>query len=76
MIVFHPFNWKDCILTRYSRVLGISKIDFTPQDITATSDFPSSVKSADTSKVYSACRWTPPIPENKKRNGSTRKPNV
>lgn len=35
--------------TRYSRVLGISKIDFTPAEMTATGVLPSSVRSDDIS---------------------------
>lgn len=35
--------------TRYSRVLGISNIDFTPADITATGVLPSSVRSEEMS---------------------------
>jgi len=49
-------------LTRYSRVLPMSKIDFTPADMTATGVFPNSVRSALTSIDDSAPRWTPPIP--------------
>lgn len=36
-------------ITKYSRVLGISNIDFTPAEITVTGVFPSSVRSEDTS---------------------------
>jgi hypothetical protein len=36
-------------ITRYSRVLGISKIDLTPAEITVTGVFPSSVKSEEMS---------------------------
>jgi hypothetical protein len=35
--------------TKYSSVLGISNIDFTPAEITATGVLPSSVRSDDTS---------------------------
>lgn len=37
------------LYTRYSSVLGISNIDFTPADITATGVLPSSVRSEDIS---------------------------
>lgn len=37
------------INTKYSRVLGISNIDFTPAEITATGVLPSSVRSEDMS---------------------------
>lgn len=37
------------VYTKYSRVLGISKIDFTPAEITATGVLPSSVRSDDIS---------------------------
>lgn len=35
--------------TKYSRVLGISNIDFTPAEMTATGVLPSSVRSEDIS---------------------------
>lgn len=35
--------------TKYSRVLGMSKIDLTPAEITVTGVFPSSVKSEEMS---------------------------
>lgn len=35
--------------TKYSRVLGISNIDFTPAEMTATGVLPSSVRSEDMS---------------------------
>lgn len=37
------------LYTKYSSVLGISNIDFTPADITATGVLPSSVRSEDIS---------------------------
>lgn len=39
----------DIINTRYSRVLGISNIDLTPAETTATGVLPSSVRSDDMS---------------------------
>jgi len=48
--------------TRYSKVFAMSRIDLTPAETTATGVRPSSVRSALTSKVVSAPRWTPPIP--------------
>ena len=50
------------IVSRYSSVLGMSKIDFTPAQMTLTGVFESSNKSAEISKVYSAPRCTPPMP--------------
>ena len=41
--------------TRYSSVRGMSKMDFTPADTTATGVFPSSVKSEETS--IAASKW-------------------
>ena len=50
------------IVSRNSRVLGISRIDFTPAQITETGVRESSVRSAEMSNVVSAPLWTPPIP--------------
>lgn len=49
-------------LTKYSNVLGISKIDFIPLETTAMRVRPSSVRSADMSIIFSTSRCTPPIP--------------
>ena len=49
-------------LTRYSSVFSMSSIDLTPAETTATGVRPSSVRSALTSNVVSAPRWTPPMP--------------
>lgn len=49
-------------VSKYSKVLGISKIDFAPAETTATYVLPNSLKSADMSKVFSAPLCTPPIP--------------
>ena len=40
----------------------MSRIDFTPAQTTATSVWPSSVRSAEMSKLVSAPRCTPPSP--------------
>ncbi len=45
-----------------SNVFGISKIDLTPAQTTATGVYPNSIKSADISKVFSPSLCTPPIP--------------
>ena len=50
------------IVSKYSRVFGISRIDLTPAQMTPTGVFESSRRSAEMSKVYSAPRCTPPIP--------------
>ena len=42
------------IVSKYSSVFGMSKIDLTPAQITLTGVFDSSRRSADISKVYSA----------------------
>jgi hypothetical protein len=49
-------------VSRNSRVLGISNIDFAPAHTTATGVYPNSIKSADISNVVSAPLCTPPIP--------------
>jgi hypothetical protein len=41
----------------------MSRIDLTPLETTATPHLPSSVRSAEMSKVVSPSRWTPPIPK-------------
>lgn len=43
--------------TKYSSVLGISNIDFTPAEITATGVLPSSVRSDDTSIAAKEEQW-------------------
>jgi hypothetical protein len=43
--------------TKYSKVLGISNIDFTPAEITATGVLPSSVRSDDTSIAAEEEQW-------------------
>lgn len=48
--------------TKYSRVLGMSRMALTPAQTTATGFRPSSMRSELTSRVTSAPRWTPPIP--------------
>ena len=40
---------QKAVNTKYSRVLGISNMDFTPAEITATGVLPSSVRSDDMS---------------------------
>lgn len=50
------------IVSKYSKVFDISKIDLTPAETTLTGVLASSVKSAEISNVYSAPRWTPPMP--------------
>ena len=50
------------LVSRYYRVRGISKIDFTPADTTVTGVLPNYYKSALTSITCSKPRWTPPIP--------------
>ena len=49
-------------VSRVSRVSPMSRIDFTPADTTATEVWPSSVRSAEMSKVCWAPRCTPPSP--------------
>lgn len=46
---FQLYLQKTNVYTKYSRVLGISNIDFTPAEITATGVLPSSVRSEDIS---------------------------
>lgn len=53
---------QENILTRYSNVFSISNIDLTPEQTTATGVRPSSSKSVLISKLFSAPRWTPPMP--------------
>ena len=49
-------------VSRYSRVRGISRMDFMPAQTTATLVRANSIKSPDISMVFSLPRCTPPIP--------------
>lgn len=49
-------------VSKYYRVLGISRMDLTPAETTVTGVLPSSLRSALTSIVYWQPLWTPPIP--------------
>ena len=49
-------------VSRNSRVRGMSSTDLAPAQTTATGVRPSSMRSADTSKVNSPPRCTPPMP--------------
>lgn len=48
--------------TKYSKVFGISNIDFTPLETIVINNLPSSVKSAEISIEFSTSLWTPPMP--------------
>ena len=50
------------MVSRYSRVLGISSSDLAPAQTTATPVLANSWRSAEISKVVSAPRCTPPMP--------------
>lgn len=50
------------IVSRYSKVLGMSKIDLIPPDTTLIRVYDSSVKSAGISNDYSSPLCTPPMP--------------
>ena len=56
-----PITGTPCVSST-SKVLGMSRIDFAPAETTATGVRPSSIRSAEMSKLASAPRCTPPIP--------------
>ena len=57
----YPITGTPCV-SRYSIVFGISKIDLTPEQTTATLVFANSIRSADISSDSFISRCTPPIP--------------
>mmetsp|Transcript_40864 Transcript_40864/g.91680 ORF Transcript_40864/g.91680 Transcript_40864/m.91680 type:complete len:242 (-) Transcript_40864:235-960(-) len=61
VLVRKPMTTTPCV-SKYSSVLGMSRMDFAPAQTTATGVRPSSVRSAETSQLSSAPRWTPPMP--------------
>mmetsp|Transcript_155528 Transcript_155528/g.274646 ORF Transcript_155528/g.274646 Transcript_155528/m.274646 type:complete len:216 (+) Transcript_155528:698-1345(+) len=61
ILVRKPITTTPCV-SKYSIVLGRSRIDFAPAQTTVTGVRPSSVRSAETSHDSSAPRCTPPMP--------------
>ena len=57
----YPTTAAPCVSST-SNVRGMSRMDLAPAQTTATGVRPSSVRSAETSRVCSPPRWTPPTP--------------